>query len=112
MAPEIILGATYDDAVDIWSLGIMIYEMLTGKTPFYSKQKKLIFNKILTEHPDLEHENLSRLSADLIRLLLNKNMNARIKIEDIFRHPFFNGVDFDKLLKKEVSAPIIPCVVY
>lgn len=47
LAPEIIKGKGHDKAVDWWSLGVLIYEMLTGQTPFYNKDRKQLLANIL-----------------------------------------------------------------
>lgn len=56
MAPEIYETADYDEKVDIWSLGILIYEMMHGKSPFVGKTAFWIFKNILSSTPDFGPE--------------------------------------------------------
>lgn len=101
MAPEIIQGKGHDFAVDWWGLGVVLYEMLYGKTPFRGKNRKETFYRILTKEPDLVGEKTSL--RDLIRKLLDKDPNTRICVEDIKQAEFFRNVDWESVI--EISRP-------
>ena len=115
IAPEIISGEGYNESVDWWSLGIIMYEMLTGKLPFkfnfdnQEEQNDLnIYDKKI-KFPSWIEEN----AKDLINKLLNKNPEKRIGsgkegAENIKKHPFFSDIDWNKALNKELRPPFIP----
>jgi serine/threonine protein kinase len=96
MAPEIVKSENYDFGVDIWSLGIFLYEMVIGHSPFYSKDIKDIKIKI-KEHNIKFDENISFNCMDLIKKLLKGNSEKRFKLKDICNHPFIveNMDNFD-----------------
>ena len=102
MAPEIVANEKYDYSVDIWSLGILLYELLMGYSPFKSKKDKNIMRKIKIH--DLYFDKNKQLSEDcinLIKRLLDINPKNRLKIKDIFEHPFI--VANSKLDKKIIN---------
>ena len=117
IAPEIISGEGYNESVDWWSLGIIMYEMLTGKLPFkfnFDSQEEQeqndlnIYDKKI-KYPSWIEEN----AKDLINKLLNKNPEKRIGsgkegAENIKKHPFFSDIDWNKALNKELRPPFIP----
>ena len=89
MAPEIVGSEKYDYSVDVWSLGILLYELLMGHSPFKSKKEKNTMIKIKLH--DLVFDKNKNLSQDCINLisgLLNMNPLNRLKLKDIFEHPF------------------------
>ncbi len=115
IAPEIISGEGYNESVDWWSLGIIMYEMLTGKLPFkfnfdsQEEQNDLnIYDKKI-KYPSWIEEN----AKDLINKLLNKDPEKRLGsgkegAENIKKHPFFSDIDWNKALNKELRPPFIP----
>ncbi|KAF5726560.1 putative AGC [Tripterygium wilfordii] len=101
VAPEIVSGNGHDFAVDWWSLGVVLYEMLYGTTPFKSSNRNDTFCRILKKQPDLVGE--ATPLRDLIRKLLEKDPNQRIGLDGIKAHDFFRGVDWDSVL--QISRP-------
>uniref|UniRef100_A0A1J3IBM9 non-specific serine/threonine protein kinase n=1 Tax=Noccaea caerulescens TaxID=107243 RepID=A0A1J3IBM9_NOCCA len=101
VAPEVITGGGHDFAVDWWSLGVVLYEMLYGTTPFKGLNRKEAFFRILTKPPNLVGETTAL--RDLIRRLLEKDPSRRINVEEIKGHDFFRGVDWDNVVL--VSRP-------
>lgn len=97
VAPEIVAGKGHDFAVDWWSLGVVLYEMLYGTTPFRGSNRKETFYRILTKTPDLCGE--ATALRDLIRKLLEKDPKKRIELEEIKGHDFFKGTDWDLVLE-------------
>ena len=109
MSPEIISNENYDKCVDIWALGILLYEMLHGFSPFKSKNIKLnyeqlkeeIFNNIENSNYDIYKEKeLSKECVSLIRKLLEKNDEERINVKEIFPQPWVRK--YEKIKKKEL----------
>ena len=89
MAPEIVDSEKYDFGVDIWSLGILLYELLMGYSPFKAKDPKNIMVNIKYHELTFDkNKNLSDECRSLIKSLLEVNPQKRIKIRDIFEHPF------------------------
>lgn len=97
VAPEIVAGKGHDFAVDWWSLGVVLYEMLYGTTPFRGSNRKETFYRILTMSPDLCGE--ATPLRDLIRKLLEKDPAKRIELDEIKGHDFFRGTDWDLVLQ-------------
>ena len=91
MSPEIVNKIEYSKEIDIWSLGILLYEMIHGYSPFNPNNKivnsKEVINKIKVN--DIKFNlNISKECKDLICHLLDKNAKNRYKIEDIFKSEF------------------------
>ncbi|XP_008804196.2 serine/threonine-protein kinase OXI1-like [Phoenix dactylifera] len=107
VAPEIIQGNGHDFAVDWWSLGVLLYEMLYGRTPFRGQNRKETFYRILTMEPELTGEQTPL--RDLIRRLLEKDPGRRISSDGVKQHDFFRGVDWDSVLRIS-RPPFIPAV--
>lgn len=105
VAPEIIQGNGHDFAVDWWSLGVVLHEMLYGTTPFRGVNRKETFYRILSKSPDLVGETTPL--RDLIRKLLEKDPKQRISLEEIKGHDFFKGVDWDMIIRLP-RPPFIP----
>ena len=109
MSPEIISNENYDKCVDIWALGILLYEMLHGFSPFKSKNVKLnyeqlkeeIFNNIENgSYVIYKEKELSKECVSLIRKLLEKNDEERINVKEIFPQPWV--IKYEKIKKKEL----------
>ena len=93
LAPEIILNKGHGKPVDWWSLGNLIYEMLTGIPPFYCKDNNLLFDAIINNEPEYP-EYLSNEVIDLIQKLLIKNPDKRLGsngADEIKNHIFLMG---------------------
>lgn len=115
MAPEILEGApSYDFTVDWWSVGILVYEMLTGEVPFKGKSTKQIAKNITKTK--VKYPNYMTPDAkNLITKLLRKRPDQRLGygangIAKIKQHRFFRKVDWDQLEQDHASLipPIVP----
>nr|AML78514.1 putative LOV domain-containing protein [Drypetes deplanchei] len=99
IAPEIITGAGHTSAVDWWALGILLYEMLYGYTPFRGKTRQKTFANVL--HKDLKFPRripVSLSAKQLMYRLLHRDPKHRLGshegANDVKRHPFFKGVNW------------------
>lgn len=111
LAPEIIIGKGYDKSADWWSLGIMIYEMLSGKHPYRTKNgdKMAMYQKIIDKPVKMRPE-FSREAKSLINGLLAVKTHNRLGcsdlgFEEIKYHEFFRAIDWDKLEKGLIEPP-------
>ncbi|KAG5915272.1 serine/threonine protein kinase, AGC [Claviceps capensis] len=114
IAPEVIKGSGHTSAVDWWTLGILVYEMLYGTTPFKGKNRNATFANILREDiPFPDHAGapqISNLCKSLIRKLLikdeNRRLGARAGASDIKAHSFFRTTQW--ALIRHMKPPIVP----
>lgn len=94
----------YGEDVDFWTLGVIIYEMIYGTTPFYSDTLMETYKKITKVEFDFPFKVSASLTDLMKRLITTKE--DRIGIEEIKRHSFFSGIDWTKL--KELVPPFVP----
>jgi serine/threonine protein kinase len=108
MAPETISkNGTATSAVDWWALGVLLYEMLAGRTPFYDAKPRTIFENILRAEPAADA--LSPAAADLVRGLLVKAPARRLAaLADVAETSFFAALDFGALREKRLDPPYAP----
>ncbi|OMJ75198.1 hypothetical protein SteCoe_25710 [Stentor coeruleus] len=110
LAPEIVSGKGHDQAVDYWSLGILIYEMLNGSPPFNHKNREQMYKDILHKPAPMK-PHFSSQAVSLLSLLLEVNPSKRLSnYKDCASHPFFEGIDWDLLSSKQVIPPFKPKV--
>ncbi|OMJ86935.1 hypothetical protein SteCoe_11402 [Stentor coeruleus] len=109
LAPEMIERRGHDYSLDWWTLGVLIYELLVGMTPFRSLNTTGIFDKILKKQPDFP-PNFDEDAKDLVCKLLEKNPKLRLSGEGIKKHHFFKDTDWnavDKLNSQPLWIPIV-----
>ncbi|XP_050809206.1 ribosomal protein S6 kinase alpha-5 isoform X3 [Gopherus flavomarginatus] len=120
MAPDIVRGGDtgHDKAVDWWSLGVLMYELLTGASPFTVDGEKNsqaeISRRILKSEPPYPQE-MSALAKDVIQRLLMKDPKKRLGCgpggaDEIRQHPFFQKINWDDLAAKKIPAPFKPVI--
>uniref|UniRef100_A0AAV1VLS1 AGC protein kinase n=1 Tax=Peronospora matthiolae TaxID=2874970 RepID=A0AAV1VLS1_9STRA len=113
VAPEVIRGDGYGLAADLWSFGCVVYELLTGYPPFYSpRDRASLFRKINEEEPRFS-DRFSPELCDFLSGLLHKDVCQRLGngpngMQDIFDHPFFASISWNRLETKRVKPPIVP----
>jgi serum/glucocorticoid-regulated kinase 2 len=111
LAPEVIHGQGYGTPVDWWSLGTLLYEMLTGLPPFYNQNLHVMYEKIIRGKLHFPAE-LSNEARALLGALLERNPKLRLctrgGIDELIKHPFFASLDFEKLKKKQITPPFKP----
>lgn len=111
LAPELLLNQGYTRCVDWWTLGTLLYEMLTGLPPFYDQDRNIMYKRILQNPlrfpPFLENTD----AQDLLIKLLQKDPSKRLQEAATIRgHPFFKDIDWNKLLSKTYLPPFKPNV--
>jgi len=110
LAPEILQGKSYGKAVDWWSFGTLMYEMLTGLPPFYSQDVQEMYNKIMNDKL-VFHPQISQEARALLTGLLERNPDKRMQDAKVIKaHPYFKGVDWEAIERKEVPPPFVPNV--
>jgi protein-serine/threonine kinase len=113
-APEIITGFGYSSLVDYWALGILIFEMLFGYTPFRGENNNTTFDQILHGTYSIPESNchgpISKSCRELIKKLVCADVHHRLGHKhgalDIKSHPFFRDIDFNNLANN--PPPIQP----
>ena len=115
LAPELLLGQGYDKSVDWWTLGVLLYEMLTGLPPYYDENTNEMYRKILSEPLHFPGPEIVPLPAkDLLIQLLDRRPEHRLGAKgpsEIKAHPFFNAIDWRKLLQRRYDPSFKPNVV-
>ena len=91
IAPEILKGE-YDERCDIWSIGVILYYMLSGEFPFYAEHNYEIFQKIETENPNFWKLNVSENAIDFMKNCLIKNPKKRPSAKDCLQHPWLEPI--------------------
>lgn len=112
LAPELLLNKGYTRVVDFWTLGILLYEMLTSLPPFYDEDVTVMYKKIL-EDSLVFPSDMDSVTKDLISKLLNRNPEERLGyngVHEIKNHPFFKDIDWVKLNNKGYIPPYKPQV--
>ncbi|KAF1641723.1 UNVERIFIED_CONTAM: Serine/threonine-protein kinase akt-1, partial [Eudyptes robustus] len=112
LAPEVLDDNDYGRSVDWWGLGVVMYEMMCGRLPFYSKEHEKLFELILSGNIRYPSK-LSQEARHLLSNLLVKTPGQRLgggpnDARDIQAHPFFRNVDWEMLYRKEITPPFIP----
>ncbi|KAK5226932.1 cAMP-dependent protein kinase catalytic subunit [Exophiala xenobiotica] len=115
LAPEVVASKGYNKSVDWWSLGILIFEMLCGFTPFWDGGSPVkIYENILkgrVKYPPYIHHDAQDLLVQLITADLTKRLgNLHGGPAEIKNHPWFAEVTWERLVKKDIDAPYVPPV--
>jgi serine/threonine protein kinase len=99
MAPEILMNKKYNTKADLWSLGIIIYQLLFKKFPFKARNERELLSIIMKSNSiNIPHDSDNKISdclIDLINNLLKKDQNDRIDFDSYFSHKFFEGVNLE-----------------
>lgn len=103
VSPELLRSDLVSYEADIWAFGCVVYQMLTGKSPFKAATDYLIFQKI--KHLDYTiPEDMPEVGKDLVQKLLLSEPEKRLSLSAIKEHPFFEGVDWDTLFSSNAPA--------
>lgn len=125
LAPEIVKGQPYGKSVDWYALGVLIFEMLAGYPPFFvdptfdpsSTNPVSLYQRIAVGLPSVVFPTaFNNLATDIIQKFMIADVSERYGnmkhgVEDIFAHPWFAEVNWQKLLKRDITAPYIPTIV-
>lgn len=110
MAPEVILG-DYDEKCDVWSLGVILYVLLSGRPPFWGYTDRVVKSAIVNDPLSLNGKEWLSVSAsakDLISRMLTKDQSRRISASEAFLHPWIQNLhskpDSDPATALQVSA--------
>ncbi|KAF6779061.1 hypothetical protein AHF37_01535 [Paragonimus kellicotti] len=114
LAPEVLLDNDYGRAVDWWGLGVVMYEMMCGRLPFYSTDHEILFELILQENVVFP-AHISPFAQDLVSKLLIKDPANRLgggprDALEVMTHRLFVAIDWDRLIRKDVIPPWKPDV--
>ena len=107
IAPEILFEKEYGIEVDWWSLGVLIYEMLSGYLPFKILPNEIVNQKTYKKKIKM-FSHFSNSAKNLIKKLLEINPKKRIGYEQIIKHEFFRGIKWDEIERKKVEPPFRP----
>ena len=115
MAPEVMRGLNHTGSVDYFAVGVIAYELMLGKRPYYGKNRKEIKEQMMIKQVFLDEDNIpvgwSQYAADFInRLLLRKDVNRLGYFNDleVKRHPWLSDINFEDLVNYKIVAPFIP----
>nr|XP_032836637.1 serine/threonine-protein kinase N2-like isoform X1 [Petromyzon marinus] len=114
LAPEVLTETAYTRSVDWWGLGVLIYEMLVGESPFPGDDEEEVFDSIVNDEVRYPRF-LSTESIAIMRRLLRKSPERRLGSSDrdadeVKRQAFFRTMDWSALLSKKVRPPFVPVV--
>lgn len=110
LAPEVVKKEGHGKAVDWWCLGSLIYELVHGLPPFYTKNRSELFERIKKEEPYMT-KTWSPALKDLLSKLFTKSPTERMKhVTSLKTHPWFQGIDWQKLLNKEIAPLFVPVI--
>ncbi|XP_018096727.1 serine/threonine-protein kinase Sgk2 isoform X1 [Xenopus laevis] len=113
LAPEVLRKQPYDRTVDWWCLGAVLYEMLYGLPPFYSRDVSQMYDNILSQPLQLPGCKTTA-TCDILRGLLHKEQRCRLgakaDFQEIKNHVFFSPINWDDLYHKRIAPPYNPNV--
>jgi len=112
LAPEVLTEASYTRAVDWWGLGVLIFEMLVGESPFPGDDEDEVFDSIVND--EVRYPRFLSIDAiSIMRRLLRRNPERRLgaserDAEDVKKQSLFRKLDWDMLLEKKIKPPFRP----
>ncbi|XP_016320008.1 v-akt murine thymoma viral oncogene homolog 2, like [Sinocyclocheilus anshuiensis] len=114
LAPEVLEDNDYGRAVDWWGLGVVMYEMMCGRLPFYNQDHERLFELIVMEEIRFP-KNLSPEAKALLTGLLRKDPKQRLgggadDAREVMGHKFFSGIHWEDVLQKKLVPPFKPQV--
>ncbi len=112
LSPEMILNQGYNKSIDIWAMGVILYEMIVGIDPFHSYDPMLVYQNIITNKLKFP-KIIDKDAKSLIKKILNPNPNKRLGclrrgVTDIKEHRLFNDFNWNNIEESIIEAPFIP----
>ena len=117
LAPEMVAQKGHDKGVDWWALGVLIYEMLIGVTPFYNRSRNLMLMKIQQSKIIFPNKKKYKIEyseevQDIICKLLCKKKNKRLgsieDVEEVLSHPWFSEFSKQDMLERKIEPDFVP----
>ncbi|KAJ5625883.1 hypothetical protein N7510_002192 [Penicillium lagena] len=113
LAPEVLLDEQgYTKMVDFWSLGVLVFEMCCGWSPFYAEDTQQMYKNIAFGKVRFPRDALSTEGRNFVKGLLNRNPKHRLgangDAKELMAHPFFHDIDWEALCRKQVIPPFKP----
>ncbi|KAM9426859.1 serine/threonine-protein kinase N2 isoform 2-T2 [Salvelinus alpinus] len=114
LAPEVLTETSYTRAVDWWGLGVLVFEMLVGESPFPGDDEEEVFDSIVNDEVRYPRF-LSTEAISIMRRLLRRSPERRLgagerDAEEVKKHLFFRNMDWNGLLSKKVKPPFVPTI--
>jgi len=115
LAPEVLLDEHgYSKLVDFWSLGVLLFEMCCGWSPFYAEDTQQMYKNICFGKIRFPRGVINEDGKQFVKGLLNRNPKHRLGAQrdaaELKEHPFFKTIDWDALTQKQVTPPFKPIV--
>jgi serine/threonine kinase 32 len=116
MAPEVLRKSGYREEADWWSVAVVAFELLFGKKPFRAASSREVMTRITHSEFNFPSSSLREISdecMDFISCCFERDITKRLGyngVEELKRHPFFTGIDWEKIPKKELHPPFTPNV--
>lgn len=112
IAPEIVLGQCYNKSVDWWAFGVLIFELVSGRSPFFSNNHLKVYKNIL-DTKYVFPPNVSVECKSLISNLLQPSISLRYGslkngVDDIKQHVWYRPIEWNALLNRRIDPPYLP----
>uniref|UniRef100_A0A673Y8A0 protein kinase C n=1 Tax=Salmo trutta TaxID=8032 RepID=A0A673Y8A0_SALTR len=112
LAPEVLTDTSYTRAVDWWGLGVLVYEMLVGESPFPGDDEEEVFDSIVNDEVRYPRF-LSTEAIAIMRRLLRRNPERRLgsgekNADEVKKQPLFRSMDWEALLQRRLPPPFVP----
>ena len=105
LAPELIDGSEASPAADLWAVGCMLYQLLSGRVPYYHGEQQKLFTVIKTA-PVIFPVNYPKEARDLVEKLLVKEPTKRVTLKGVKGHKFFEGFNWNDIGSIEVPVAV------
>lgn len=116
LAPELLLSKGYDKSADIWGMGVLIYELLAGKTPFFARGlsemqmfRRIVRSQFIIPRTKKFTDEANNMIGGLLKRLPAERLGCLAAgSSDVKNHAYFEGIDWEALAEKKLKAPWCP----